>query len=90
MPRNGGPEELLLPEVSTGNWNPIEGGLLYIEGHGHRIDGPVKRYWFENGQSKAFDRVVSLGTSATRDGRYFLWSRMDRYNSDLVLVENFR
>ena len=100
MPPAGGPEELILHDVMAGNWSPIAGGILWATGGGMSIAGyspdgiqTVTRYWFESGQSKTMgriDRSMSGGTSATRDGRYFLWSRVERSDSDLLLVENVR
>src|SRR5262249_42668716 len=99
MPASGGPEGLLLSDVMTGNWSPIVGGILWARGGTGRTPAgyspettqTVTRYWFEGGQSKSMgriDRSMSGGTAATRDGRYLLWARVERFDSDLLLVEN--
>jgi dipeptidyl aminopeptidase/acylaminoacyl peptidase len=102
MTREGGAEELLLPNVVAGNWNPVEGGIVYADlpassqsarVRGRIEEGVVTRDWFETGQGKPagrIDRLIPLGTAATRDGRYFLWTRVERFDSDLLLVENVR
>jgi hypothetical protein len=100
MPSAGGPEELLLNNVTVGNWSPIIGGVLYAPGGlGSSPVGSsvrtqtVARYDFETGQTKLLgriDRSGTGGTAASRDGRYFLWTRLERVDSDLLLVENVR
>jgi eukaryotic-like serine/threonine-protein kinase len=101
MPPGGGPEELLLSDVVVGNWSPIAGGILFAPGTlgsspvGYSLERTqsVTRYSFESGQSKPvgrIDRYGSGGAAASRDGRYFLWTRVERVDSDLFLVENVR
>jgi serine/threonine protein kinase/Tol biopolymer transport system component len=101
MPSVGGVEELLLADVVVGNWDPITDGILYAPGglggspvgYSSERTQTVVRYWFEGGQSKSvgrIDRFSSNGTSASRDGRYFLWTRVERVDSDLLLIENVR
>jgi Tol biopolymer transport system component len=96
----GGGEELLLRDVTVGAWSPIDGGILYATADGGRPPGgstpirtnTVARYWFDDGRSKSIGRIDRslFMTSATRDGRYFLWTRAQRLDSDLLLVENLR
>jgi Tol biopolymer transport system component/tRNA A-37 threonylcarbamoyl transferase component Bud32 len=98
MPLSGGAEEPLLPDVVAGSWTPIYGGILYVKGTivapaGYTSERTVTRYSFENGQGTPvgrLDRFTGFGTAATRDGRYFLWSHVERFDSDLLLVENVR
>jgi Tol biopolymer transport system component len=103
MPLAGRPEELLLRDVVAGTWNPIAGGILYARGStetspaSYSSERTVTRYWLESGQSKLvgqISRFMGIGTAATRDGRYFLWTRIEtrieRSDSDLLLVENLR
>jgi Tol biopolymer transport system component/predicted Ser/Thr protein kinase len=102
IPSGGGLEELLLSDVVVGNWSPITGGILYAPGGlggapvGASTVGEtqiVARYWFESRRTQRvgrIDRAGSNGTTAGRDGRYFLWTRVERVDSDLMLVENLR
>jgi serine/threonine protein kinase/Tol biopolymer transport system component len=101
MSAAGGPEELLLRDVVTGSWSPIAGGILYVTGgtgstpagYSSQLIQTVTRYSFDSGQSKTvgrIDRSWPGGTAVTRDGRYFLWTRVERVDSDLLLVENVR
>jgi hypothetical protein len=101
MPSGGGPEEQLLSDVVVGNWSPITDGILYVPGRlgsspvGYAFEPTqtVSRYWFASGQARPVgrvDRSGSGGTAASRDGRYLLWTRVERVDSDLFLVENVR
>jgi Tol biopolymer transport system component len=101
MPLAGGLEELLLSDVVVGAWTPITSGILYARGGlgsspiGFSVEHTqtVARYWFDNGQTKPvgrIDRSGPGGATASRDGRYFLWTRLERFDSDLLLVENLR
>ena len=90
---NGGAETRLLgPIHSWSGWVPDHHGIYLIE--------PVRRiayYRFATGAitpiaalAKEPPSVFNVGLALSPDGRWLLYSQLDRSGADIMLVENFR
>lgn len=103
QPLAGGEPVKLLDGVVLGNFDVVDGGIYYIdrvsgEAGVHFTDRPsgetrLRYYEFATGRSTTVASnlgVVSLGMSASRDGRTVFFSRVDSSADELMLVENFR
>ncbi|MDX1531482.1 MAG: winged helix-turn-helix domain-containing protein [Rhodothermales bacterium] len=93
-PLAGGPEVQLVDGLDGGdwgNWWPTDGGLVFVErGEG----GPfVVRYDFATGTRQrlaAIPNIASPSLTLSPDGRSVLYARVERSESDLMLVEGIR
>jgi Tol biopolymer transport system component/predicted Ser/Thr protein kinase len=89
-PVEGGPETQVLAGVHWLDFAVTKDGIYFC-----RPDPP--RYWIEflsfvTGRTSHIIEAKSgvLGMSVSPDGRWLLYSQIDDYASDLMLVENFR
>ena len=81
-----------LESFDWGNWALTEGGIYFIR---RAAAGPTIRYYnFLTGRSSP---IVTLGEvpeqpslAVSPDGRVLLYTHVDRNESDILLVENFR
>jgi Tol biopolymer transport system component/predicted Ser/Thr protein kinase len=98
MPVGGGEETRVLDKVLSNYWSVCEQGVYFV-GFGPALDaGPktVNLFRFGTGRTTQVAtieaRITGVGPvlSATRDGRWLLWTQNDHTGSDLMLVENFR
>src|SRR6202022_2923024 len=90
VPVNGGDErrEEGMPALrSDAHWTPVQDGIYFI-------DGSV--YYFDF-STRHIDKVSELpgldpwgGIAVSSDGRTLLFSAVDHYDSDIMLVEGFR
>ena len=103
MPASGGAPVKVLDGVVLGNYVVLEGGIYYVDRpSGQRgvyyLDKPsgetrLQYFDFANRRSITVARNVGdvdLWLTTSPDGRTILFSRMDSYVDDLMLVENFR
>ena len=98
MPVEGGQGTLVLERVRPGLWSLADNGIYYVDFGGHSPDGGTPIMWF----SFATHKLVQAGAvhkpliastpslSVTSDGRRIAWSQVDRWQSELMLIENFR
>jgi len=99
MPVAGGPETRVLASPRTGYWGVNDKGSYYVD-FGDSAGGnpplPVRFFDFASGQTSqvgVIEKPVNRGMpgfSVTRDGRWIIWGQIDRQDTDLMLVENFR
>jgi hypothetical protein len=95
-PMGGGRAEVLLPDVPFGAWALTDNGIYHVEiGQGTRnhrlmffdvstrISRPVLTF-----DGEWITSAVNL--SASRDGRYVAWALRERFEGDIMLVEDFR
>ncbi len=100
VPIDGGVERPIsaLPGVQSGLWGVAEGGIYFLDILSAGPGGPVplKKYDFATqriSKVSEADKVppnLDVRFAVTRDGRRFVWTRQDRYESNLMMVENFR
>ncbi len=91
LPLAGGVAVKVLEEVVMGNFTVLEGGIYYIDGP----SGNVRLQYFDFATRRSRTVAgnlgkVTVGLTASPDGRTILYPRMDSSVEDLMLVENFR
>jgi Tol biopolymer transport system component/DNA-binding winged helix-turn-helix (wHTH) protein len=103
VPSSGGTAVKVLDGVVLGDFAVLAQGIYYIDrvpGHGgllylDRPPGETRLQYFDLETQKSTTVAgdlgnISLGLTASRDGRTILYTRVDSSLDDLVLVENFR
>jgi serine/threonine protein kinase len=98
MPVEGGQETLVLEHVRGGYWALAENGIYYLDFAANSPDGATPLMWFSFATHKlvqigAVRKPISRGPpslSVTSDGRRIAWAQIDRQQSELMLVDNFR
>jgi eukaryotic-like serine/threonine-protein kinase len=100
MPVEGGKEVGLpqLPSVRPGHWAIADRGIYFIDLDGVRSGEPVpvRLFDLQTRQLSKAGAVEKIGSfpfgsfSVTRDGVWILWRQVDRLESNLMLIENFR
>jgi Tol biopolymer transport system component/DNA-binding winged helix-turn-helix (wHTH) protein len=86
MPVGGGPEEKIVDSIYRFNYAVTEKGIYLTR------DGCIDFVDFATGQIQPVWKTPrpDLGLAISPDGRYLLFSQVDAYGSDLMLVESFR
>jgi len=98
MPVEGGEGTLILDHVRAGLWSLTEDGIYYLDMAANSSDGVTPLMWFNFAthklvQAGAVRKPIIVNTpalSATSDGRRIAWVQVDRWQAELMLVENFR
>ena len=93
MPLGGGNEERVVEAVS--NWSAFttaERGVYYFTTKADSSGGTIYFLSYAGGQPKTIGVVDHpyWGLSLSPDGKHLMYSQRDRFDSDLMLVENFR
>jgi hypothetical protein len=88
--KGGEPVKLIEGVVST-SFDVVDSGIYYLE----QLSGETRLRYFDVATGKSTLVAghvgnVSVGLTASRDGRTILYSRVDSSVNDLMLVENFR
>jgi Tol biopolymer transport system component len=98
MPVEGGEGMLVLKQVNVGLWALAENGIYYVDVAAHSPEGVTPLMWF----SFATHKLVQVGAvrkpiltaspalSVTSDGLGIAWAQVDRQQSELMLIDNFR
>ncbi len=98
MPVEGGEGTLVLEQVKSGLWSLAENGIYYLDIAARSPEGVTPLMWF----SLATHKLVQVGAvrkpivantptvSVTSDGRRIAWAQIDREESELMLIDNFR
>ncbi len=96
MPTKGGEETLLIKEVPNGGWALFSQGIAYMDRIGNSR-AAIAFFDFRTQKTRQFlmpehDLVARTGRSITGpvDGRWIYFLQLDKSESDIVLVENFR
>lgn len=99
VPVEGGQEALILEPVWQSYWSVADKGIYFVdfgEAAAPNALKPVRLFDFETRQVKQVAAIAkdvvrnTPGFSVSKDGRQILWAQIDRVDSDLLLVENFR
>jgi Tol biopolymer transport system component len=101
VPVGGGAEKPVLPNLSRrmwGNWVVVEKGIYFID-----YDDPedvrsawLRYYSLESRTSKKISKLANPpaawdnGLAVSPDGKTVLYSQVDRYGYDIMLLPNFR
>ena len=97
----GGPAEAVLTNVTPGGWDVTDSGIVFLPGRGDLAQDepdPVMRYDFSDGQLHAVGTlrfpVAPAFTSrllvVSRDGRWAVASHLDRFERDIMILDNLR
>ena len=95
----GGQPQLIEPSVSLGAWSVAADGIYFVDYSGASVriaPRPIKRIDFKSGKVVELGKtpgsiaVATPGFSVKHDGSEALYSSVDRLESDLKLVEDFR
>ncbi len=96
MPLAGGDESRVLNGPDWGQWNLLDDGICFL--HRDATTGPAVEFLdFATGRIRHL-AAVELGQpglepvwlTASNDGRWVLFSKVDSVDNDIMLVENFR
>jgi hypothetical protein len=99
MPLPGGAPETVLEKGPQSHWALAASGICVLESKTQT--GPVIEFFhFATGRRTrvarlpkepgAYYRSTYRALSITADARWIAWDQLDRYESDIRLVENFR
>jgi dipeptidyl aminopeptidase/acylaminoacyl peptidase len=98
MPVEGGEGTPVLEQVGSGLWALAENGIYYLDVAARSPEGAAPLMWF----SFATHKLVQVGAvrkpiiavtptlSVTTDGRRIAWAQIDRQQSEIMLIDNFR
>ena len=100
MPVAGG-IEVAYPQLSSvrpGFWAIADQGIYFVDFAGvqHNEPVPLKFFSFQTQQVSQIGTLEKIRSTAdcsfsvTRDGRWIAWKGTDRYESHLMLIDNFR
>ena len=77
---------------SDAHWTPVQNGIYFIDGS----TGSASLFYFDL-STRHLQKIAELrgldpwgGIGVSRDGRTLLFSAVDHYDSDIMLVEGFR
>ncbi len=93
---SGEKETLILESVRPGYWAVARNGILWVQFTPGRTGGEVRFLDTETNKTTEVARIEKTiireipGLSATRDGRRILYSQADRFEADLILLDQFR
>jgi Tol biopolymer transport system component/predicted Ser/Thr protein kinase len=98
MPVEGGQGTLVLEHVIPGLWGLAENGIYYLSVESRTPDGSKPIMWVSFATRKPVQVGAVLkpvlsstpGFGVSRDGRRIVWAQIDRWQSELMLVDNFR
>src|ERR1019366_3724382 len=89
----GGEETLVVKAIFRYNFAVTDRGIYFTPLRGPKGESAVQFLDFAAGAIKTIlpiENAVDLGLTVSPDGRYVLWSQIDHFGSNLMLVENFR
>ena len=92
MPLSGGEESQVLASVSWRGFTLTNDGIYFIPEHGADGKSSIQFLSFSTGKVKLVAPMSGRpneGLSVAPDGRSILFSQIDQFGSDLMLVENF-
>jgi eukaryotic-like serine/threonine-protein kinase len=100
IPVQGGEEAAIptLSAVNRGYWAVADRGIYFVDFTGVRRKEPVPVRYFdfqtqELSQIGTIEKIIMMGIcgfSVTRDGGRMIWTQIDRSESNLMLIDNFR
>jgi Tol biopolymer transport system component len=94
MPVEGGEPVKLLADVRGSLWGLTAEGILFLTRDG-RVD-TVNLYRFDTGKTASLGNLpfpisgVGSAMTVSEDGRWLLTNQLNRHDTDLMLIENFK
>lgn len=92
IPTVGGEEKLILPNGRTNNWALSKQGIYFISSKS-QPHATLEFFHFATeqiSQIATLKKWTSTDFTISHDGRRAIWSQVDRNESDLILIDNFR
>lgn len=92
-PASGGPEVLVLPSIFGGRWAVAESGVYFVLPDTSSAPVPLLFFTFGTRRVSEIGRIrqaMGEGLSVSPDEHWIIWAQVDRSESDLVMLENFR
>jgi len=97
VPVDGGAGQRIIESAMANFWGVADQGVFYLDFAG-ASNGlvPLMLFRFGNGKTSqvaAIDKVQpgsDPGLTISRDGRWVAWAQFDRFESNLMMIENFR
>ena len=100
IPIDGGPAEVVVPHVIAGAWDVTDSGIVFVGEKTGPRDAPdtLQIYDFAERRVRPLGelafRVGPYGVNhfltVSRDGRWALVAHVDRWERDILVVDNFR
>ncbi len=93
MAAEGGPETRVVPDVYRYNYAVTDKGIYFTPNATRDQISSVQFLSFATGMATPIVKVgkpLDLGLAVSPDGRTLLYTQIDSYGRDLMLVENFR
>ena len=92
MPVAGGDETKVLEQGRQGAWAVLDQGIYFVnfQASPHQTIEFFSFATSRTTQIGVIEKSFSNGFSVSPDGRWILWSQIDRSESDIMLMENFR
>ncbi len=98
IPVGGGQETPAIDTARSGHWAVTDRGIYFVDFSTvpTAAPKPVKFFSFEIRKIEqicTIDRInlsSNVSFSVSRDGRWVLWCHVDRNESNLMLIDNFR
>jgi hypothetical protein len=93
VPVSGGEESQVLPSVVWRAFFLVNDGIYFIPGPDSKGKYSIQFLSFATGRVKIVAPILrppSYGLSVSADRRYLLYTQLDEFSIDLMLVENFR
>jgi hypothetical protein len=98
LPADGGPETQVLDSVRFGYWTVSRGGIYFVDfAVAGDMPRPVKFFDFLSGRVTQVGTIEATvawtntpGFAVSPDGRWLLYTSLERTDADLMLVDDFR
>jgi Tol biopolymer transport system component len=97
VPREGGPEVMVLAEPHPNSWALNKKGIYFVDSHvPFKSPKPVKFFSFATRQTTEIGTVEAevipryVGFTISPDSRWLLYTKLETFEADLMLVDNFR
>ena len=94
VPIAGGDEQVVLEHIRPFLWSVTDSGIVFVA-RGRDFDA-IDAYRFSDGRIARVGRLgfripgIYTHMTASRDGRWALATKMVRFESDLMRIDNFR
>ncbi len=94
VPIDGGKGILLIKSPDALNYAVADGGVFFLDGHwADNANASIDFLDFASGKAKLVVKTgkpISMGLAVSPDQRWLLFTEVEYFGSDLMLVDNFR
>jgi Tol biopolymer transport system component len=96
MPVNGGQAKCIAENGTANFWGVADHGIYYLDFSAAQNGAvPLMVFSFESGKTSRVAAIEKIqlgndpGFTISRDGRWVAWAQFDRFESNLMMVDNF-